>query len=157
MRGVGTGAGAPPSAAPLPFAAAPPPVMAAGAPAAWPALSQEEAGRYAAAFRRWDADGDDLFTGAEAMPYFAQSGVATTAWFKDIWQVSDVDGDGALNGPEFIVASYFLDKAARGRCAAALTDARRGVHLTRGCAGHHPLASRRASSPPRRCCRRCSQ
>ena len=44
---------------------------------------------------------------------------AAQSWFKLIWDLADADVDGSLTAPEFAVASYFLDRAAEGRCVAA--------------------------------------
>jgi Cytoskeletal-regulatory complex EF hand len=97
--------------------AAPPPPMPQATPqqSAWPPVTPDELQRYGAAFRRWDSDGDGRVTGAEAKPMFGQSGVSNTAWFKPIWDLADADLDGSLTLPEFVVASYFLERAARGQ------------------------------------------
>ena len=119
---LGTGAPAPmmPSApGSMPYGGPPPPAPAPQAHAAWPQLTPDDARRHAASFRTWDTDGDGKVTGAEAKPLFAQSGVATVQWFKLIWDLADSDLDGSLTLPEFVVASYFLEQAAKGHAPPA--------------------------------------
>jgi epidermal growth factor receptor substrate 15 len=102
-----------------PYGAPPPPAPVPPTHAAWPPLTPDDARRHAASFRTWDTDGDGKVTGAEAKPLFAQSGVATVQWFKLIWDLADGDVDGSLTLPEFVVASYFLEQAAKGRAPPA--------------------------------------
>ena len=109
-----------PSMAPPAYGGPPPPQPPPPGHVSWPPLMPDDARRHAASFRVWDADGDGKVTGSEAKPLFAQSGVAppsgvaTVQWFKLIWDLADADVDGSLTLPEFVVASYFLEQAAKG-------------------------------------------
>ena len=100
--------------APPAYGGPPPPQPPPPGHVSWPPLMPDDARRHAASFRVWDADGDGKVTGSEAKPLFAQSGVATVQWFKLIWDLADADVDGSLTLPEFVVASYFLEQAAKG-------------------------------------------
>jgi len=85
----------------------------------WPTLLVEDARRFAAAYAALGAQGKLVpgrgLPGGAAMSVFRGSPCRQEAHYAAIWTLSDVDADGHLTLPEFVLASYFLERAAEGR------------------------------------------
>ncbi|KRZ74825.1 Epidermal growth factor receptor substrate 15-like 1, partial [Trichinella papuae] len=83
----------------------PVPVMLPCSRTAWPV----DVGAWQLEFRNLDTNDDGLISGAEARPYFLQTGVAQNL-LAHIWNLCDTDGAGMLNLEQFALAMHLIEQ-----------------------------------------------
>ncbi|KAL1235178.1 Epidermal growth factor receptor substrate 15-like [Trichinella spiralis] len=83
----------------------PVPVMLPCSRTAWPV----DVGAWQLEFRNLDTNDDGLISGAEAKPYFLQTGVAQNL-LAHIWNLCDTDGVGMLNLEQFALAMHLIEQ-----------------------------------------------
>jgi hypothetical protein len=98
----------PPAPAPAPVATSPAVSSPASQTGSWAVTEQDRIG-YLNFFGVADQDGDKFVNGKEAKTFFSKSGLPP-AVLKDIWNLSDADGDHKLDEKEFITAMHLIMK-----------------------------------------------
>ncbi|CAM9898503.1 unnamed protein product, partial [Hapterophycus canaliculatus] len=71
------------------------------------AMSSQERSKYESLFPVYDSDRDGFVTGAEAVDLFSKSRLPREH-LRQIWQLSDVDGDSKLSLAEFCVGMHLI-------------------------------------------------
>ncbi|KAG6548689.1 hypothetical protein Mapa_009844 [Marchantia paleacea] len=103
---------APPASGGQGFAAQPPPVVGMGIP--WPRMTESDAQRYTRVFAEVDTDRDGKITGEQARDLFLSWGLPREV-LKQVWDLSDQDGDSMLSLREFCTALYLMERFREGR------------------------------------------
>jgi hypothetical protein len=107
---------APSYAAPVPSAPVPPePSVSVSPPQPWPEIGPSDWQRYQQLFlANTNGMPDGRLSGQQISPILL--GIdAPKHVLKDIWELSDIDKDGALSWLEFVVAVYLTEQAREGR------------------------------------------
>eukprot|EP00252_Welwitschia_mirabilis_P016443 TRINITY_DN3627_c0_g3_i1.p1 TRINITY_DN3627_c0_g3~~TRINITY_DN3627_c0_g3_i1.p1 ORF type:complete len:1049 (+),score=297.10 TRINITY_DN3627_c0_g3_i1:362-3508(+) len=91
------------------------PTTAGAAPqVAWPKMTQSNARIYAKTFAEVDTDRDGKITGQQARDLFLSWKLPREV-LKQVWDLSDQDGDSMLSLREFCIALYLMERFREGR------------------------------------------
>ncbi|BFI25676.1 epidermal growth factor receptor substrate 15 [Marchantia polymorpha subsp. ruderalis] len=103
---------APPASGGQGFPTQPAPVVGMGIP--WPRMTESDAQRYTRVFAEVDTDRDGKITGEQARDLFLSWGLPREV-LKQVWDLSDQDGDSMLSLREFCTALYLMERFREGR------------------------------------------
>ncbi|KAG6549724.1 hypothetical protein Mapa_008704 [Marchantia paleacea] len=102
------------SAASGPGFSAPSPAGPGTGAAPWPRMTQVDVQRYTRVFYDVDTDKDGKITGGQARDLFLSWGLPREV-LKQVWDLSDQDGDSELSLREFCTALYLMERFREGR------------------------------------------
>lgn len=80
----------------------------------WPRMTQSDAQKYTKVFSEVDTDRDGKITGEQARDLFLSWRLPREV-LKQVWDLSDQDGDSMLSLREFCIALYFMERYREGR------------------------------------------
>ncbi|KAL3701908.1 hypothetical protein R1sor_019930 [Riccia sorocarpa] len=94
--------------------------------AIWPRMTPADVQRYTGYFTSADTDRDGKITGVQARDLFLSWGLPREV-LKQVWDLSDQDGDSALSLREFCTALYLMERFREGRPLPPILPP--GIHL----------------------------
>ncbi|KAL2650183.1 hypothetical protein R1flu_018311 [Riccia fluitans] len=94
--------------------------------AIWPRMTPVDVQRYTGYFASADTDRDGKITGGQARDLFLSWGLPREV-LKQVWDLSDQDGDSALSLREFCTALYLMERFREGRPLPPILPP--GIHL----------------------------
>lgn len=80
----------------------------------WPRMTQSDAQKYTKVFSEVDTDRDGKITGEQARDLFLSWRLPREV-LKQVWDLSDQDGDSMLSRREFCIALYLMERYREGR------------------------------------------
>ncbi|XP_024536277.1 epidermal growth factor receptor substrate 15-like [Selaginella moellendorffii] len=127
--------------------APPPKVMHGFRPpmgAAWPKMTANDVQRYSRVFTDVDTDKDGKITGIQARDLFLSWRLPRDV-LKQVWDLSDQDGDSMLSFREFSTALYLMERLREGRPLPPVLPA--GFHFDDGTPQSHLAAAQGYNQP----------